>query len=167
MKRVIDPKILQARVKELFHYEEETGNFIRIKFVRGPSGAIGRVAGSFGHNGVVLIGIDGVYYSAHRLAWLYVTGELPEMIDHKDLNPSNNRFENLRACTNGQNQMNKRVMRNNKLRCKNIHMQRGRTYRATITKDKKTYNRTFKTLDDAQAWISQMRSELHGEFARS
>jgi len=41
--------------------------------------------------------VDGVKYQAHRLAWLYVYGYLPENdIDHIDRIKGNNRIENLR-----------------------------------------------------------------------
>jgi hypothetical protein len=53
-------------------------------------------------------GLDGESYKAHRVAWKLMTGEEPpEYIDHKDRNPQNNRWSNLRECTNGQNFLNR------------------------------------------------------------
>jgi hypothetical protein len=55
------------------------------------------------------IGIDGVIYKAHRLAFLYMTGEWPTgQVDHKDGDGSNNRWENLRDVTAAVNAQNKR-----------------------------------------------------------
>lgn len=54
------------------------------------------------------IRIDGVRYHAHRLAWLYMTGSMPEHeIDHKDGDPRNNAFYNLREVTRQQNASNR------------------------------------------------------------
>lgn len=47
-------------------------------------------------------------YSLHRIIWLYVTGKWPEIdIDHKDRNPKNNKWCNLRLATKSQNEANK------------------------------------------------------------
>jgi len=45
-------------------------------------------------------------YYAHRLAWFYVNGEWPITIDHIDGNRGNNSIENLRSCTQIDNNQN-------------------------------------------------------------
>jgi hypothetical protein len=91
------------RLRELFDYDPETGAFIRLVHRGGEHP--GAVAGSIDdYNGYIRIGVDGVNYKAHRLAWLYVTGEWPnDVLDHINLDRSDNRFGNLRLATVAEN----------------------------------------------------------------
>lgn len=103
------------RLRELLHYNPETGVFTRIKNRR--SDLVGTVAGSINrwNNGRVIICVDMVEYKAHRLAWLYMTGKWPvNVIDHIDCNPSNNALENLRDVTIQINCQNQRKAANNR-----------------------------------------------------
>ena len=54
------------------------------------------------------IKINGKLYGTHRLAYYYVTGIDPDKleIDHKNGNTLDNRFDNLRIATHGNNQKN-------------------------------------------------------------
>lgn len=85
------PSILSAkRLREILDYNPETGVFkwkVMLAHRRKP----GDVAGNLSH-GYIEIGIENRSYRAHHLAWLYIHGELPQvMIDHIDGNRSNNR----------------------------------------------------------------------------
>lgn len=82
------------RLRELLQYDPETGVFSW----RAPRRGVrpGRT-GNVRPDGYMRIGVDGINYLAHRLAWLYVTGSWPSTeVDHRDGNPSNNQFANLR-----------------------------------------------------------------------
>jgi hypothetical protein len=96
-------KLTQERLKELLHYDSETGIFTWIAN-RGNSIKIGNIAGSKNNQGYILITIDQKQYKAHRLAWLYVYGYLPENgIDHIDNSKTNrhhNWISNLREVSN-------------------------------------------------------------------
>ena len=98
------------RVNELLAYEPETGVF-RWKVARLIGKGMqklppGSVAGTM-RKGYVLIGIDGVQYSAHRLAWLVSCGEWPsEDIDHINRQPNDNRIANLRKASRTLNLLN-------------------------------------------------------------
>jgi len=60
-------------------------------------------------------------FSAHKLVWLYVTGEWPTAdIDHINMNTSDNRMENLRLATKSQNAANRRVTRASKSKLKGV-----------------------------------------------
>ena len=65
----------------------------------------GRAIGCFGGKHIQ-VWIDNIQYKAHRVIWYWHHGTLPEQIDHIDRDNYNNKIENLRDCTNAQNQMN-------------------------------------------------------------
>ena len=80
------------KLHELLNYCPDTGIFTWIK----RKGKLGKIAGSI-NQGYIRIGINKIYYRAHRLAWLYMTGKWPtKEIDHINGNKSDNRFCNLR-----------------------------------------------------------------------
>lgn len=95
-----------ARLRELYSYDPDTGVFKRLRPVGGarpshPSG-VGAVS-----EGYLKIRVDGRYYPAHRLAWLYQYGEWPKHhIDHINGIRDDNRIANLRdvsVLTNAEN----------------------------------------------------------------
>lgn len=108
--------ITQPELKEIFFYEEDTGNFIR-RISRGKERK-GVVAGKIDHTQrkpYVRIHINYVHYYAHRLAWLYVTGFWPKYeIDHIDGNVTNNKWNNLRDVTHQENNKNQKLSSRNK-----------------------------------------------------
>lgn len=85
----------QNQLKELLSYNPDTGVFIWLKSYN--NAVTGKQAKTKGRNGYIDIKIKGVRYYAHRLAWLYMTGEQPKnVIDHIDRDKTNNKFNNLR-----------------------------------------------------------------------
>ena len=87
--------LTQKRLRELLHYDPETGLFTW-RHSRGQAQA-GDIAGAIHHKGYRRIGLEGGNYAAHRLAWLYVHGVWPtETIDHINGVRHDNRIANLR-----------------------------------------------------------------------
>ncbi len=104
-------EILTAqRLRELFHYDPDTGIFTRIAPIRNGTNLIGTV-GCINTIGYHTIGIDRGRYLSHRLAWLYVYGEWPHEVDHINGNRADNRISNLRDVTRTQNAQNQRKPR--------------------------------------------------------
>lgn len=84
--------LTQHDLKKEIIYNEETGEFTRIK----TNKKAGYLLKSNGKK-YTGIGILSKYYSAHRIAWLYVYGEFPNgCVDHIDGNGENNSISNLR-----------------------------------------------------------------------
>ena len=116
--------ITQERVRELFHYEEDTGNLVRIKTVsRSPRSKVGQRAGAKASHGYLATMVDGTHYLNHRLIWLYVHGKFPEeQLDHIDQDRLNNRLSNLRAVTHQENNKNRRRQSNNTSGLCGVHL---------------------------------------------
>lgn len=90
--------LTQEQLKEHIHYDPETGIFTRIK--RGNMdnrSKIGEALGSKDSYGYTQFNVLGETYLAHRLAYLYMTGEWPaEEVDHINRVRDDNRWDNLR-----------------------------------------------------------------------
>lgn len=90
----------QQIVRHLFDYDPETGIFIRKSTGREPGWLT-----QLGYR-VISIGSRG-RFQAHRLAWLWHYGYWPpNVIDHINHLPADNRIANLRLATRTQNQQN-------------------------------------------------------------
>jgi hypothetical protein len=96
------------RLREVLRYDPETGAFTwLVKTSRKVR--IGSEAGSARPSthrtpGKRRIKIDGLTYQANVLAFLYMTGRMPEGdVDHRDNDPGNDRWLNLREGTRSQN----------------------------------------------------------------
>lgn len=67
-----------------------------------------RLAGNRRHDGYLRIRIECVAYYASRLAFLWMLGRWPyDEVDHKDRDPSNDRWDNLRDATSSLNKYNR------------------------------------------------------------
>lgn len=124
--------ITQTRLKELLYYNKQIGIFVW-KLIR-PGVKSGSIAGHVGINGYVRIRVDGAEHCAHRLAFLYVEGDLPSIgVDHVNGNPSDNSWANLRQATQAENNKNRKIPKNNASGLMGVswHKQRGK-WRARI-----------------------------------
>jgi hypothetical protein len=90
------PNLTQERLHEVLRYDPDTGEF-RWRVSDNPDCRAGEIAGAAMRSDYWAIHIDGRCYRAHQLAWLYTTGEWGRpLIAHRDGDPFNNRWRNLR-----------------------------------------------------------------------
>lgn len=157
-----------SRLRQLLTYDPVTGVFTwRVR--AGSRRAAGDRAGFSRDDGYRLIGIDGSIYLEHRLAWLHETGEWPENdVDHRDRDPSNNRWRNLRAATHSQNHFNRAKPVNNTSGFKGVVWhKKDRVWQAQIKREGRNhYLGRFASPEAAhQAYVAASK-RLHGEYGR-
>ncbi|WP_217901293.1 HNH endonuclease signature motif containing protein [Rhodoferax sp. TH121] len=107
-------ELTAERLRELLHYDPETGVFTWAKARKGQKAPAGSVAGYLEKDGHWGICVVGRHYRAHRLAWLYVHGSWPaNEIDHRNGIKTDNRITNLRDATRTVNAENLRQAKSN------------------------------------------------------
>jgi len=159
-------------VRHYLTYNPETGEF-RWAGYTGNGKKAGTIAGTLkGHerkDRYRRIGLNGRYYSAARLAFLYVHGRMPNgEIDHINGDGLDDRISNLREATHSQNARNRRkVFKNSSIRV-------GVSFRKTCNKygayiranNKNIVLGVFERVEDAISARENAERELWGEFAR-
>jgi hypothetical protein len=153
--------VTEERLKELWSYNPEDGLWTAL--VTRRKHLAGRVASTI-QNSYISIKIDGVNYLAHRLAFLYMKGYMPEeCVDHINRVRTDNRFCNLRECSKEDNAQNKSIQRNNKSGYIGVTWDSARQkWRATIgTGNARKYLGLFTTKEEARGAYLKAKSELH------
>lgn len=161
----------QSLLRRWFFYDEGSGDFIKLPWKGRASFPAWSVAGSRGP-AAIKISVGGEQYQAHRLAWVYVHGSIPESmeVDHIDNDPFNNMLSNLRLATSSEQKHNKRVQSNNRTGLKGAYYHachKGKKWRSQIKVGRVLhFLGYFHTAEEAhQAYRSA--ATLHfGEFAR-
>lgn len=106
--------------KQYVKYDPDTGLFTRIVNGGGTAKA-GDLAGHKHCQGYLCVTAKNKAVLAHRLAWLFMTGEWPKgVIDHKDRDKTNNRWANLRGVTMQENSFNQGARTTNRLGVKGV-----------------------------------------------
>lgn len=155
----------QTEEQTILHYlsyDSETGEF---HWINRPSNRVrlGDVAGSANRHGYVQIRIDGRFYMAHRLAFLFKCGKWPtEDVDHIDGVKTNNRFDNLRLASDEINAQNLRTAKSSNKSSGVLgvyYHRRARRWMSTIyVNGKHKYLGLFDTPEQAhQAYLNEKR----------
>lgn len=126
-------------MKELLDYDSETGIFTRLVSLANCCN-VGDIAGYLRPDGYIGINVDGSLFLAHRIAWLYVYGYLPENdLDHKDRIRHHNWIDNLREVSRQCNIRNSWNRKNNVSGVKGVSWNsQHKKWRAQIMVDRKS-----------------------------
>ena len=159
--------ITQDELKSQLDYDKETGVFTW-KVRNSNRVKIGQVAGNAHNCGYIELQVLGEKHLAHRLAWLYVHGEYPKIIDHINGNRSDNRICNLRNVGYKENTYNSKLRKDNKsgVKCVSFNIKL-KKYEVRIFHDGKLQNYGYyENLEDAKKVADEKRKEIYGVYFR-
>ena len=161
--------LTQSRLKELLHYDHESGVFTRLqskmtKLIGSHPGTIHK------STGYIYISLEGINHLAHQLAFLYMTGSIPEEIDLINGIRTDVKWKNLRPSTRKQNCLNQKMKSTNTSGFKGVHfVTEKKKWKATLANPihglQKIHVGFFDTPEKADAALRAKREELHGAFA--
>jgi hypothetical protein len=152
-------------LKETFEYNKETGDLIwKIRKQKVVKGAI---AGSIVPEGYRVIQLNAKFYKAHRLVYLMHKGYLPKTLDHINGDRADNRIENLRAVSAGQNQHNRKLNSNNTSGYKGVAWDKENKNWTTYInlEGRRIFLGYYSTPEEADKVVRKAREELHGAYA--
>lgn len=163
------------QVRDLFDYDAHTGILTRRVYRHGGKGPpiYGRLATTHDKStGYLKCNVENRNWLAHRVIWLWVTGEWPTSnIDHDDTDKTNNRWKNLRVATQSQNIGNSKHRINNTSGYKGVFFCEGNKtnpWRAVISAHGQTHHLGyFSDQMLAVAAYDHAAIRLFGEFARA
>jgi hypothetical protein len=175
-------------LNERFLYEEDTGRLVwktrprehfltdqswkcwNTKYAGTEAGAKHSHRGGIPSKINVRIGDGKGNYLAHRIIFALKGVEIPDgiQIDHRNGNPWDNRWDNLRLATHGENTSNRLYKRKGDSNLpKGVYVS-GTRFSAAIRSNKKlSWLGTFNTSQEAEAAYISAASTLHKEFART
>lgn len=152
-------------VRNVLDYNPLTGLFKWKKSRQGVK--IDLSAGYKMKNGYLGISIDNRDYYAHRLAWAYVNGDIPDgqCVDHINGSRTDNRISNLRIGTQGQNMQNQKVAhsKNKSTGVLGAYFVKGKgKFKSTICTNGKTKHLGyFATVEEASAAYLSAKRQVH------
>lgn len=160
-------ELTAEHLKSLLKYDQDTGIFTW-RYLAGSGGKYkaGSIAGTKGRHGggYIEITILGQLFKAHRLAWLYMTGEFPKsQIDHINRDRADNRWSNLREATLQQNLKNKTCYKSNTTGCPGVTWhKRIKKFQARISSDcKRIHLGYYENIHDAESVYKIAKAKMH------
>jgi len=168
-----------AFLRECFSYDPDTGDltwrvrplahFVKVSRHKAINTEFaGKAAGKF-EGKSVRVKIAGRKVLVSRIIWKMVTGEEPgDMLDHRDTDPSNNRWINLRPALPMENSHNRGMSANNTSGFKGIYVspnKDGRWGAQICVAHQKHFLGYHDTPEAAHLAYCEAARRLHGEFA--
>lgn len=161
----IPPLVTQAEIQAHFHYCPVTGIWIRLK--HRCAHLAGTRADRIRRGQRYWVRYKKHEFLSARLAWFYVTGTWPlNRIDHRDRNPINNKWDNLRNATQSQNNANSKLHSNNRSGHRGVSWNtEKKKWIAVIYFNRRRYSLGYrKNKEDAVALYETAARKLFGEF---
>lgn len=167
-------ELTQERVKALFDYEPETGILLWKERPRSDftcdarwkafnNKYVGKVAGSrLSTNGKeytqVCIGVKP--HLAHRIIWMWMYGELAEVVDHINGDGRDNRISNIRSVSAFENMKNTKLSSRNKTGCIGVSWEADRNKWKASIRDKGKNKLLGRFSDFREAWDARLLAEI-------
>ena len=150
-----------AELRKHFDYDPVLGSLIR-KVDANYNASAGAEAGWKNALGYICVNFKGTTYLVHRICWYMFTGKDPSenVVDHINGDKSDNRFKNLRACSQWGNSVNRRGVKGYTF-CKFS----GRWKAQLRVKGKRINLGRFNTKEEAAAAYQEAATAYFGEFA--
>lgn len=158
-----DGMISREYLQQLYQYDPKTGIWSRARnYGRWKKCA---AVGTVTRYGYVYLKIDGHGFMAHRLAWLYMTGNWPNGdIDHINGDRADNRWSNLREATRKQNAANSKKRKSHGI--KGVHLISGKWVALIYRNGRNERLGSFDTMEEAAAARRVAAEQIDGAFAR-
>lgn len=159
------PDFTRLELHGILVYAPSTGLW-RNKITRNYKALAGEIAGCLNKSdGRWYLKVNGVRYSASRLAWFYMKGTWPKKdVEHWDGDKLNNKWANFRLATRTENQGNSR----SRVPLKGVTQVRTGKYTAQIQKRfRKIHLGTFDTAEQAHLAYVEAAQKMYGSFSRS
>lgn len=157
---------LRQELLASYIYDAERGIFLR-RFSGGGQKA-GSIAGTVNAGGYLYIRVGKRQCLQHRMAWLYMHGDLPDYLDHLNGNPGDNRISNLRPATYSENGANQRKHRDGANPHKGVYQTKyGRWQAKILVQGKRLHLGNFQTKEEALTAYGAAAQKHFGAFGRS
>lgn len=160
--------LTQNKLKKFLKYDAMTGHFTWL--IDRPKGikAGDRAGFLCKYRSRIVISIKSKAYQGHVLAFLYMKGYIPKIIDHKNCDPSDNRWSNLRKASPSQNCYNRKLASNSTSGFKGITFDKdANKWKVSVRKNYVDYfGGQYLDKNKAVRVAIKLRNKLHGEYAR-
>lgn len=158
-------ELTQNLVRDLFDYKE--GCLFWKKPSKYKPFLLGRRAGYINEINRSVIMINQNAFLSSRIIFLWHKGWLPEIVDHENNNPLDDRIENLRAANYSQNNRNCTSAKNSTSKYLGVGRYKGNPawIARIVSNGKRTNIGSFSSEDEAALAYNKYAVIIHGEFA--